>query len=158
MSNLTFSLEARPASRSVLQDCEKDWMIRVATLCLPILPLLGAIAPAGWFGRTCPVSCRVTAVGILPHSSEGWRNSGMGSPTEFLTLSSSEWPKDAVVCSLSDALEDNGSVPQRFYLSAKACQGILRRAERRGKALPQQLERALRTIGETGATIASHPR
>jgi hypothetical protein len=39
-------------------------------------------------------------------------------------------------------LEEN--VPQKYFLSAKACQGILRRAEKRGKKLPEVLERALR--------------
>jgi hypothetical protein len=71
----------------------------------------------------------------------------MGSPTEFLTLSTSEWPNDAAVCSLSDVLE-TGVVPQRFFLSATACQGILRRAEKRGKKLPEQLERALAAVSE----------
>jgi hypothetical protein len=66
----------------------------------------------------------------------------MGSPTEFLTLSTSEWPNAAAVCSLSDTLE-TGNVPQRYFLSATACAGILRRAEKRGKVLPQQLKQAL---------------
>jgi hypothetical protein len=66
----------------------------------------------------------------------------MGSPTEFVTLNISEWPSDAAVCSLSDTLE-TGDVPQRFYLSATACQGILRRAEKRGKKLPDTLRLAL---------------
>jgi len=83
--------------------------------------------------------------GRLVPSSVGWQNSGMGSPTEFLTLSISEWPRDAVVCSLSDTLE-TGDVPQRFFLSATACKGILRRAERRGKGLPPQLHRALSKV------------
>jgi hypothetical protein len=66
----------------------------------------------------------------------------MGSHTEFLTLSTSEWHSDAAVCSLSDVLEI-GVVPQRFFLSATACQGILRRAEKRGKKLPSALQEAL---------------
>jgi hypothetical protein len=33
-------------------------------------------------------------------------------------------------------------------LSATACKGILRRAEKRGKQLPQQLERALQTVAQ----------
>jgi hypothetical protein len=70
----------------------------------------------------------------------------MGSPTVFLTLNTSEWPKDAAVCSLSHILEDNGSVPLRFYLSAKACAGILRRADRRGKDLPTSLRPALEQV------------
>jgi hypothetical protein len=69
----------------------------------------------------------------------------MGSPTGFLTLNSSEHHSDAAVCSLSDTLE-TGAVPQRFFLSAKACQGILRRAEKRNKKLPPLLRAALETV------------
>jgi hypothetical protein len=43
---------------------------------------------------------------------------------------------------LSDVLEI-GELPQRYFLSATACKGILRRAEKRGKALPPQLRQAL---------------
>jgi hypothetical protein len=69
----------------------------------------------------------------------------MGSPTAFLTLNTSEWPNDAAVCSLSDTLE-TGTVPQRFYLSAKACRGILHRVGKHGKALPLALEAALQAV------------
>ena len=48
-------------------------------------------------------------------------------------------------------LLETGGVPQRFYLSALACQGILRRAEKRGKSLPVPLERALRGVAESKA-------
>ena len=37
-------------------------------------------------------------------------------------------------------------VPAKYYLSPKACAGILRRAERRGKTLPPHLEAALRSV------------
>jgi hypothetical protein len=37
-------------------------------------------------------------------------------------------------------------VPEKYYLSPKACQGILRRAERRGKKLPELLEVALVSV------------
>jgi hypothetical protein len=66
---------------------------------------------------------------------------------ESSTPNISEWPNAAAVCSLSQVLE-TGSVPQRFFLSAKACAGILRRAEKRGKRLPQPLEQALRTVAQ----------
>jgi hypothetical protein len=69
-------------------------------------------------------------------------NSGMGGPTESWTLNTSEYPSDAAACSLSDVLE-TGDVPLRFYLSARACRGILRRAERRERALPPALRTAL---------------
>lgn len=142
-----FSLEERPANHSQSLDSEKDWMTRVATSCSPILPLLQDISPAGWFGRTSPACYPVTEDTTLPPYFEGWANAGMGSPTEFLTLSISEWPKDAAVCLLSDVLE-TGEVPQRFFLSSTACKGILRRAEKRGKTLPEQLANALLMVAQ----------
>lgn len=42
---------------------------------------------------------------------------------------------------LSQILEE--APPTKYYLSRAACQGILRRAERRGKDLPEQLKQAL---------------
>jgi len=54
-------------------------------------------------------------------------------------------PSDDAVCSLSHVLEDSRAVPERFYLSQKACAGILRRAERRGKTLPPLLLEALKS-------------
>ena len=145
-----FSLEELPANHSQSPDSEKDWMTLVATSCLPTLPLLQSIGPSGWFGRMSPASYPLTEDSTLPPSFEGWANSGMGSHTEFLTLSTSEWPSDAVVCSLSDILE-TGVLPQRFFLSAKACAGILRRAEKRGKQLPTQLHHALQAVAEASS-------
>jgi hypothetical protein len=66
----------------------------------------------------------------------------MGSPTGFLTLNTSEFHSAAAACSLSDILE-TGDLPQRYFLSPRACAGILRRAEKRGKELPRALRLAL---------------
>ena len=151
MEQLTFLSAEPPASPSALQDSERDWLIRVATSCSPILPLLNAISPDGWCGRMSPAFCRVVEGGILEPSSEGWGTLGMGSPTAFLTLNTSEWPSAAAVCSLSDILE-TGDVPQRYFLSATACAGILRRAAKRGKQLPPQLAQALRAVAMAEAT------
>ena len=129
MSQLTFFAEEPLVSHSASQDCEKDWMIHVATSCSPLVPLLQNIAPNGWYGRTSPASCPVTEDGILEPSSGCWGNSGMGSPTEFLTLSTLEYPSDAVASSLSQIIE-TGDVPDRFYLSANSRLGILRRIHR----------------------------
>ena len=52
--------------------------------------------------------------------------------------------------SLSAVLE-TGNLPQRFFLSPKACAGILRRAEKRGKALPPALKAALEQTIQKGA-------
>ena len=57
-------------------------------------------------------------------------------------LNTSECPKGAVESSLSQILLD--TVPSRYYLSRRACLGILRRAKERGKPLPPQLEQALK--------------
>jgi hypothetical protein len=130
------------ANLSVSRVSEEEWMMIVATWPSSFLNLLREHGPDGWFGRTCPVSCQATEDGTLVPFSGAWSNSGMGSPTECLTLNTSEWPKDAAVCLLSDTLE-TGDLPQRYFLSAKACRGILRRAEKCGKDLPQALQKAL---------------
>ena len=66
--------------------------------------------------------------------------------TEFLTLNTGESPSAAVESTLSSILEANA--PEKYYLSAKACEGILRRAERRGKELPPMLKTALEQMIE----------
>ena len=60
-------------------------------------------------------------------------------------LNGSAWPNGANVCSLSQVLE-TARIPSKYFLSAKACKGILRRAEKRGKQLPVHLERALQAV------------
>ena len=50
----------------------------------------------------------------------------------------------ADVSSLSEVLEM--SAPDKYSLSAKACRGILRRAEKRGKELPDMLREALMEV------------
>lgn len=142
MDQLTFFAEERPANHSASPDFAKALLTSEATSALSLFGWLRASSPAGWFGKMSPVYCPQTEEGILPPSSEGWQNAGMGSPTGFLTLSISECHSGAGVSYLSDILE-TGDLPQRFYLSAKACLGILRRAERRGKKLPENLFAAL---------------
>ena len=145
MTQLTFLSEEPHANHSASQDFAVDLLTHEVTSCSPILPLLNAISPDGWFGRTSPAYCHPTEDGTLAPSSGRWGSSGMGSPTECWTLNTSEWHSDADVCLLSDTLE-TGDVPQRFYLSAKACSGILRRAEKRNKTLPAQLLQALLAV------------
>ena len=59
----------------------------------------------------------------------------------YSTRNTSECPSVAVESRLSQILED--APHPKYYLSAAACTGILRRAERRGKELPEQLKTAL---------------
>jgi hypothetical protein len=71
-----------------------------------------------------------------------------------LTLNTSEFHSAAVASSLSDILE-TGDIPQRFFLSETACRGILRRAEKRGKKMPQPLHLALQTVAQGRALEAA---
>ena len=61
------------------------------------------------------------------------------------TLNTSECPKDVVESTLWQILLD--TVPSRYWLSRKACRGMLRRADCRGKLLPELLEIALSMQG-----------
>lgn len=56
-------------------------------------------------------------------------------------LNIGESPNEEKGSSLSQILQDE--VPEKYYLSSKACMGILRRAEKRGKELPIELQEAL---------------
>ena len=67
------------------------------------------------------------------------------SPTASWMPNISAWPNGASVCSLSQVLETK-PIPPKYFLSGKACAGILRRAERRGKVLPTTLRLALEQV------------
>ena len=102
------------------------------------------------FSKTSPDSYPPTVEEILVLFSQGWQSLGRWtSGGESWTANGSEWPSDAAVCSLSQILEAN--VHPKYLLSPKACSGILRRAEKRGKELPGALRGALecRAAAET---------
>lgn len=114
-------------------------------------------------GRTSPASCppqiMLSAVSSLPLSvlmkplklKKGgpvlaWSADPRDLPLGvFWTLNTSAWPNDASVCSLSGVLE-TGPIPPQYFLSARACSGILRRAAKRGKELPTALRVALEQV------------
>ena len=58
-----------------------------------------------------------------------------------LTLNLSERPRVANHTLLSEVLEEEADA--KYNLSSKACQGILNRANKRGKKLPEILQKAL---------------
>ena len=60
---------------------------------------------------------------------------------EYWTLNFGVCPKEEIESSLSQILE--ATVPEKYYLSPKACGGIIARAEKRGKELPVILKQAL---------------
>ena len=73
---------------------------------------------------------------------------------EFSTLNTGACPNEGQESTLSEILL--AEVPEKYYLSPKACLGILRRASVRGKELPEVLKKALeRQAG--GLTIEVEP-
>lgn len=70
-------------------------------------------------------------------------------PNYCLTLNLSEQPRVANPTRLSEILEEDAD--PKFNLSAKACQGILNRAQKRGKQLPEILQKALEAQAESNA-------
>jgi hypothetical protein len=141
----TFWSEELLAKTSLLRVSEQEWTEIVVNSQLSSLDLLKDYGPDGWSGRTYPASCRLTEEERLEPFSESWGNSGMGSLTGFSTLNTLEYHSAAVASSLSDILE-TGVLAQRYYLSSTACRGILRRAKKRGKALPVALKEALESV------------
>jgi hypothetical protein len=74
--------------------------------------------------------------------------------TEFSTLNTGVCPSEGQESTLSQILL--AEVPEKYYLSPKACLGILRRASVRGKELPEVLKKALeRQAG--GLTLEVEP-
>lgn len=59
----------------------------------------------------------------------------------YLTLNTGERPREQNQAKLSDILQDDADC--KYNLSSRACLGILRRAEKRGKELPEVLKEAL---------------
>lgn len=75
---------------------------------------------------------------------------------ECMTRNTGEFPNAAAVYRLSQILE--GTPQEKYSLSAKACQGILRRAERRGKDLPETLKAVLLMQSESGGAVTEEEK
>ena len=68
---------------------------------------------------------------------------------ESMTLNTGECPNVVRESTLSQILQVNA--PEKYSLSQRACAGILRRAEKRGKKLPDMLLEALtEVVGSDG--------
>ena len=93
--------------------------------------------------KKSPLFLSLKTDGPRPDASAEWVTAESPFPSlgNYTTVSFGECPNAAVDSRLSQILE--ASPPQKFSLSAKACEGILRRAEKRGKELPKELHDAL---------------
>jgi len=123
------------------------------------------------FGKTYPVLFQATTDRILEPclkksqkpifqclqvengQPQEWLEGGRLTPLgESLTLNIGEYPNVERESTLSEILEDN--VPERYYLSPKACLGILRRAKAKKRNLPDNLRIALeQKVAEGGAVL-----
>lgn len=125
----------------------------------PELPRL--FDPVGYSSRTYQVFSLATAVGTSESCLERWPTSGMAWRGGFSTHVTSECRSDEDGCSssepsLTEILEPPQSVAEKYSLSARAAQGILRRAEKRGRKLPEMLFRALSEVaGDSAGTIST---
>lgn len=101
----------------------------------------------GSSGRTCPRGATKRCYSWTSEGGEDGAKLEQSLETDGLwrgdswTVNISEWPSAESVSLLSSTLEVNA--PEKYYLSARACQGILTRASRRGKKLPDLLQTAL---------------
>lgn len=136
---------------------------------LTLLDLLEATPQPSSSGKTCPASSTqktMLSAASLPSSQERmkplmskngrvlvWSMADDGEwrgPSS--TPSSSHSPSAAAASlslpslrKLSDVLETE-PIPQQYFLSGRACAGILRRAANRGKVLPEALVNALQAV------------
>ena len=123
------------------------------------------LGPDTWSGKTCPEHSAATKAKISEPCLKKQRTSrtkpplfldlrtGSGATAEpswqtggallgaYTMRSFGESPSVAVESRLSQILQDNPH--PKYCLSARACQGILNRAEKRGKELPPILKQAL---------------
>lgn len=61
-----------------------------------------------------------------------------------MTLNFGEYPSEERESTLSQILVLNA--PEKYFLSPRACAGILKRAEKRGKNLPDMFKEALMEV------------
>ena len=119
---------------------------------------------AGWSGKTCREPSQATAAKTSAPSLKKRQGSAIRTPLfldlrddgrplgasweeggallgVYTTHSFGECPSVVRESRLSQILEEQAH--PKYSLSARACQGILNRAERRGKELPRELKEAL---------------
>lgn len=137
-------------------------------LALAYVRLLDEVHPKWFVWENVPGVLSTRGGQTLESSCLRLLGSGISAPGEFWTLNTSEstvtptrFRNAAGAYLLSDILMD-GVIPQKYFLSARACEGVLRRAEARGKTLPPLLEAALiaqrKAFSEMADSASSLPK
>ena len=131
-----------PAKTSVLPVRGLALLVNAADYSGKLLDLWKKRKRSGSSSKTYLVCLPLTKEETLESYSARWLNSGIVFPGGCLMLNTLEYPKEGKESSsLAQILITQ--TPQKYYLSQKACEGILRRANRRGKTLPPALQEAL---------------
>ena len=94
---------------------------------------------SGSRSRMLPMCLCLQSVGVQDAYTTSWADGPLLG--EYTMLSFGESPREENASRLSQILED--SAHPRYSLSARACAGILNRAAKRGKVLPEILQQAL---------------
>jgi hypothetical protein len=131
-----------PAKTLASQDAEQALKENAANSSGKLNDSSAKPKPKASSSKTSRVSLPQTLDEISESYSQRWLNSGIVSHGECLMLRTSESPKDAVESSLLDILQTE-TLPEKYFLSATASLGIIRRSEHRGRELPPLLRQAL---------------
>ena len=153
LSGSISSAEASPVRTYPWLEVVRDWL---ASVPVSGMSLSGWSETYGLFGslsktslvsylRT-PVKTSRSSSRVLPASIMVWRQ-------RLWIANTLEFRSDAAESTLSDILE--ARVHQKYFLSKKAAIGILRRAAKRKRDLPPELESALRSVSEGREAVAT---
>jgi hypothetical protein len=101
----------------------------------------------GWIFKPCSKKSekvKFQCLKVIDGLPLDWCNArGLKSHGGYWTHNIGEYPNEESESSLSRILQPMEDVPEKYYLSPRACRGILRRAQERGKKLPEELRIAL---------------
>ena len=101
----------------------------------------------GWIFKPCSKKSekvRFQCLKVIDGLPLDWCNSPeLKSHGGYWTHNIGESPNEEKESFLSRILQPMEDVPEKYYLSPRACRGILRRAQERGKKLPEELRIAL---------------
>lgn len=133
---------SRPSSRS-----SQGSGSRTLPMCLCLRrengPKPGA-STMNWGGGPLPIASMTHSIGEFRSDADGFLSLPISTVSQrrrfYLTLNCGEKPRIPNPTKLSEILAE---ADEKYQLSAKACQGILNRAARRGKELPPELKAAL---------------
>jgi hypothetical protein len=148
---LTLSAEDFRAKTLALQEKGLDWLAQEldSSLMHSLSQRMSKQKLSSW--RMSQDFYQATTDAISESSSLVWPTQGIATSNGvFLIRNSSESPNAVVESSLSQVLQTE--VSPKYSLSAKASEGIIRRAERRGKTLPEALKNALQAVVDAAKT------